>query len=356
MSVKPLVVALSLVTLSATPAAAGPISMSDLFGLSFAASQSLWAGGPNAGLDSSARTSGNVGLYYHVQANSGTVNATQNGNLTANYLSEVAAGSPTTIGLRFAGAANGGLVEALFGASASTGVFLDIAGCIGIVTTFGCGGVSYNIDTDIAIIDEGFFLDPRTMHTPTIDTQRTATDADQAFGVGVGPSIGTFHLGPSMNLDLEQRIFFTPTGVSGMACYEHRDTHATGCAPFVIPTNAQASLQLSLGVGTWDISFVNVALLNSFRNDIDLELRPSFDYLVGSWPPVGQELFAFGLIDETFSLGFNTVARAGDITVTVVEPEAAVPEPTTLLLFGSGLAAAARWGRATDKSQRTTNK
>lgn len=334
--------------LAAMPAAGAPISLTDLFGLNFNASQSLWQGGPNAGLDKSGRTSGSVGLYYSVQANTGTVSAAQNGGLSASYLSEVTSGSPTTIGLQFLGS-GGSSVQSQFGAAAETGVFLDISGCL-VPVVLGFCAAPYDIDTDIAIIDEGLFLNPTTSHTPVIDTQRSAIGADQAFGVGVGPSIGTFRLGPSMNLDLEQRIFFTPTGLAGMACYENRDTLATGCTPFSVPTSGQSNLQLNLGVGTWDIAFLNVSLLNLFRNDIDLELRPAFDYLVGSWPPVGQELFAFGLIDETFGLSFNQVARAGAITVTVLaDPAAAtVPEPSTLLLLGAGLAAMA-WRRRANK-------
>lgn len=338
--------AASLLTiLCASPALAAPIDLSSSFGLSFSVSQSLWAGGPTAGLDESGRTGGSVGLYYEVRANTGTVTASQDGALTADYLSEVVAGSPTTIGLQFTGAA-GGSVEALFGASAETGVFLDISGCLGIDTVFGCAGVPYDIDTDIAVIDEGFFLNPETTHTPVIDATPTAGDADQAFGVGSGPSLGPHSLGPSMNLDLEQRISFTPTALSGLACYENQATLETGCTPFNVPTSGAANLQLGLGVGVWDISFLDVALQNQFRNDIDLELRPAFDYIVGSWPPVGQELFAFGLIDETFSLGFNQVSHAGSITVNVVDRVASAPEPAMLALFGvSVLAGARRYGR-----------
>lgn len=332
-----------LITLfTAGPALAGPIGLSQAFGVSFSTSQSLWAGGPNAGLDKSGRTTGNVGLYYDVRANTGTVDATQNGLLNANYLSEVTLGTATTVGLQFTGAANGGSVQSSFGASAETGVFLDISGCLGPVILGSCVGIPYNIDTDIAVIDEGFFLNPTTVHTPVIDVQRSAVEADQAFGVGAGPSLGPYSLGPSMNLDLEQRIYFTPQALSGLACYENRDTLENGCAPFSVPTSGLANLQFAFGLGTWDIAFVDVALQNVFRNDIDLELRPAFDYVVGTWPPPGQELFAFGLLDETFSLDFNRVARAGMITVSVVDRVANAPEPATALLFGLGLAAAVR--------------
>jgi hypothetical protein len=336
---------LLLTLLAAAPASADVLDLTDVFGVSFSASQSLWAGGPSAGLDASGRTNGSVGLYYEVRADTGTVDATQNGALSASYLSETALGSSTTIGLQFTGDP-GGRVQSRFGASAETGIHMDISGCLlGRDPFFGTCLGAYNIDTDIAVIDEGFFLNPTTTHTPVIDAQRTAIDADQAAGVGAGPSLGPYSLGPSMNLDLEQQIWFTPTGLSGFACYENRDTLETGCSPFTVPTSGEAFLSLALGLGTWDIAFLQLSLLNTFRNDIDLELRPAFDYIVGSWPPVGQELFAFNLLDETFSLDFNEVARAGAISVSVVDRVQSVPEPAALLLFGTAVLTAVRRNR-----------
>lgn len=325
--------------LFAATASAAPIALSSTFNADFSASQSLWAGGPNAGLDESGRTGGSVGLYYSVKANTGTVAATQNAALMANYLSETAEGSLTTIALDFIGDPNGGTVEAAFGAAASTGMFLDISGCVGVVVLGSCVGVPYNIDADIPVIDEGFFLDPSTTHTPVIDTQRTANAAAQTFGVGsLDVVIG--NLGPSMNLDLDQNIYFTPTSISGTASYRNVTSGAAGSSLFVIPTDAPRNLQLALGVGTWEISFLDIMLQNTFRNDINLELRPAFDYIVGSWPPPGGGLFSFDLIDQTFALGFNQIQNLGTIRVDVVAAQQ-VPEPTVLVLFGFGLAGVA---------------
>jgi hypothetical protein len=335
------------VLLTCTAASAAPILLDTTFNADFTASQSLWGGGPNAGLDEGGRTGGSVGLYYSVKADTGTVNATQNAGLKATYVTETTAGSPTTIGLDFLGDASGGFVEGRFGANAQAGVFLDISGCVGFIAFGACVGVPYDIDEDIAIIDEGFFLNPTTTHTPVIDQQRSATEADQAAGVGgLDVVIGT--LGPTMNLDLEQSIFFTPTGLSGLASYENQTTGVTGSTGFTIPTDGVFNLDLNLGAGVWDISFQNIALLNQFRNDIDLELRPAFDYIVGSWPPPGQELFSFGLIDDTFALAFNQIGNLGSIQVTVLSAgvPGQVPEPASMLLMGLGVAGVAAWRRA----------
>lgn len=326
---------------TASPALAGPLTFAS-FGLDFSTSQSLWQGGPTAGLDEGGRTGGNVGLYYEVRANTGTVNAEQAGTLQASYMSEIPVGSQASIGLQFTGDPNGGTVQSLFGASAEAGLFVDISGCLGDIVLGICVGFPYNIDTDIAVIDEGFFLDPTTVHTPIIDTLRSATDADQAAGATAGPSIGPFTMGASMNLDLEQRISFTPTGLTGLACYENQDTLESGCTAFSVPTSGETLLNLALGKGTWDIAFLDLALANLFRNQIDLELRPALDYIVGQWPPVGQGLFGFNLLDDTFSLDFNSIPRAGSITLSVVE-SAQVPEPASLLLLGVGLLAARRF-------------
>jgi hypothetical protein len=321
--------------LTAAPAWAAPMLITTTFNADFEASQSLWGGGPSAGLDVGGRTSGSVGAYYEVKANSGTVNARQNAGIAATFLTEQAAGAPAQITLDFMGDAGGGFVEALFGASAEAGVFLDIAGCLGVITPFGCAGIPYNIDEDIPIISEGFFLAPSTTHSPVIDVQRSANDADTAFGKGLlNTPIGS--LGPTMNLDLDQTIYFTPTGLTGTAFYRNVGTGATGTAAFTLPGDGPMNLQLALGVGTWEVSFLNIALQNMFRNDIDLELRPAFDYIVGSWPPPGSGPIGVGLIDETFALGFNHVQNLGSVRFNVVGP-AAVPEPVTLVLMGVGL-------------------
>jgi len=329
------IVAFAVVFSSATSAWAAPFLVNSTFNADFAASQSLWSGGPTAGLDRQGSTGGSVGAYYSVRADTGTVNARQNAGIVASYWTEQTAGTPVQIGLDFVGDAGGGFVEARFGAAAEAGVFLDISGCFGAVVFGACVGIPYNIDTSIPIIDEGFFLNPATTHTPVIDVSRTAQQADDAFGVGtLNTPLG--NLGPSMNLDLDQRITFTPTGLTGTAFYRNLTTGAVGSTGFTIPTDSPLSLQLALGVGSWEISFLDLALQNLFRNDIDLELRPAFDYVVGSWPPAGNGLFSFGLIDETFALNFGLVSNLGTIRLDVLEAQA-VPEPATLALMGVAL-------------------
>lgn len=339
----------------AARAHAVPIALSSDFALDYSASQSLWQGGPSFGLDSSGRTSGSVGAYYSVQADTGTVNATQNGTLRASYSSETVAGNATNIALQFVGDSMGGFVESRFGASAEAGVFVDISGCLGVTTPLGCAGIPYDINQDIALISEGLFLNPNSTHTPVIDTMRSASDAALAVGVGgLDVVIGT--IGATMNLDLTQNIDFTPTGLTGMATYRNVDTGETGTSAFSIPTSGAATLSLDLAPGTWDVSFADVMLSNSFHNRIDLGLRPAVDYIVGSWPPVGHDLLSFALLNQTFGLSFNEIQDAGTIRVSVVEGQGttAVPEPGTLALCGLGLLSLVfvRRGRAAEPSRR----
>jgi hypothetical protein len=199
-------------------------------------------------------------------------------------------------------------------------------------------GVPYNIDTEIGVIDEGFFLDPITTHTAVLDTQRSANFADEVAGVGSADLV-IGELGPSIDLDLDQTIFFTPTGIAGSAVAQLRGTATQIVTPFLIPTSNPFALSLGLGEGIWDISLLDLALVNTFRNDVNIELRPNFDYIVGSWPPAGQGLFSIDFIDDTFSLGFNKLSFADALTVTVAgggPGPSPVPEPGTLSLLALG--------------------
>jgi hypothetical protein len=319
-------------------AQAAPVTSN--FSLAYLVSQSLWQGGPTAGIDEADRTGGSVGLYYDIEANTGTVASSVNGTLRAQYQDQIAAGSAANIAFSFL--PGSGSIESRFGAAASTGVFLDISGCLGFVALGGCVGIPYNIDTDIAVIDEGLFLNPVTSFTPSIDVRRSANDADQAAGVGSADLV-IGKLGPSMNLDLDQTIFFTPNGLNGMLSYRNLTSGASGSRALSIPTGADVNLALAgLDAGIWEFEVLNLGLANTFRNDIDLELRPAFDYVAGSWPPPGSGPFGFGLIDETFALGFNTIGRVGSFRVAAVADPApgsnGVPEPGTLLLVGAALA------------------
>jgi hypothetical protein len=253
--------------------------------------------------------------------------------LNATYLSETAAGSATNIALDFNGDASGGVVRSAFGADLEAGIFLNP------------GFPVPNIG-DIALIDQGFFLEPITTHTPILDTQRSASAVEKAAGVAL-INLGLLGTaGPSMNLDLAQSIFFTPTGLGGVAIFENLTTGATGSTPFMIPTSSPLNLSLDLAPGQWRIAFEDIVLVNSFRNDINLVIRPAIDYIVGSWPPPGQSAFNFGLIDQTFALPFNTIPRLGDIEIAVVEAPVAVPEPGSLALLATGLGAIGmRWRR-----------
>lgn len=312
-------------TASAGLAHAAPVTAN--FSLGYAVTQSLWKGGPSAGLDSSNDFGlSAVGAYYDIKANSGTVESTVDGTLRAVHPDKIWAGSTASIDFRFLPASSGGFIQSSFGASAEAGIYLDI--CL-LPTPVGC---AVPVDTDLPVIDEGFFLQPSKTFTPTVDIGQSANDADQAAGVAAF-GFGPYTLGPSMNLDLDQTISFTPTGLSGLLSCQNLNTGETDLKPISIPTAGASPLATGpLSAGAWECMILNLGLANSFRNDIDLEVRPAIDYIVGSWPPAGQELFGFGLVDETFELAFNTIQNVGSFRIAVV------PEPATLALLGLALA------------------
>jgi hypothetical protein len=267
------------------------------------------------------------------------VAARVNGRVRTTYESVVSAGSPTELRFDFLG--QGSNIASAFGASIETGVFLDISGCLGVNTPLGCAGVPYNIDQDIGVIDEGFFLEPARSYTADLDTTVSARDATEVAGVGsVDLVIG--ELGPSIDLDLDQTIEFTPEALTGFLGWRNLDTGDAFSRSLGIDTDLGTALSVTLDPGTWHFSLLDFGLDNRFRNDIDLELRPNFDYIVGSWPPPGSELFGFGLIDETFALDFNTIESLGSFTIlaegSVEPPPSPMPVPGGLPMLGLGLA------------------
>jgi hypothetical protein len=298
------------------------------FPMNFAASQGLWGDGGSS-VNVSERTGRGIGFYYSLQANTGTVNATQGALLVVDHPDVVMLGTPAPITLDFSGIAGGGHIESLFGAEAEAGIFIDISGCLGVEILGVCIGIPYDIDEDIDVIDAGFFLHPSSTHTPTLDLLRTATDSDGLFDMSVGLDLGIGNLGATMDFDLDQTISFAPTGLSGLMLFENLDYGQTFLRSFFIPTESPVSMSMPLGSGLWRVSLLDVILGNRFRNELDLALHPSLDYIIGSW---NLGTIDIPLVEDSFALQFNRIARAGSFDIRVD-----IPEPASMILTGLGL-------------------
>ena len=331
MSLKPMFCACVLMLVSASPAAASSV---ELFDLAFSVTnQSLFPNTSPTDRRSQDRTSGALGVFWDIRVDTGTADADVAGQLRVTHATEVVGGSPTLIGLSYVGLLSS--VSTEMAISEKAGLFVNATVC-----PFFC----FDIVEDILLIDEGFELDIQRTFTSGIPTSVSGSDIDTAFGVGV-----TF--GTRLEMDLEHRTTFTLTGLTGMACYQQTGGGATTCNPFSFFNMAPQSLQLNLGVGDWDIWFQDVTLGNMMYSDILAHVRPEISVpLVGSYPPPGQADFDLDLnnkFDRSLSLNFNRITT-DRFSVSVVDPAATaptpVPEPASLLLFGTGLLAMARWG------------
>jgi len=310
----------------------------------FSASQSLWGGGASAGFDVSGSVGPTaVGVEYSVKSNSGTVNAQFNGGIRVNHVDSVNVGEQAAIILDFVGDSNGGFLNSIFGAKATAGGYFDIC----VIPNIFTGGCVTRVNPEFDLIDAGFAVEPETIFTPELDTKRNANDSDELAGVGsVDLIIG--EVGPKLSLDIIQATSLKVSSIDGTLQGRHRDTGATFSKALKIDTNGGLDIQtnsLSLS-GLWDFDLVDLTLTNTFTNDIDLGFRPTFEYIVGSWP--NSPLAKVGLIDETFSLGFNsnTYSNAFSINaIAPVPPVTSVPAPASIALFSLGLVVLIRRGR-----------
>lgn len=311
------------ITLLANPAHAVGIST---FDASFSANQSLFQGGPSAGFNESGSTGGTVGISYRAVANTGTVNASVNGQIQAAYASQLnTANTPTTVSLQFNG--NSSSFSSRLGANANISGFVNL-GCV-IPSPFGCIA---SVNETFSLLDEGLFLNPISSFNANLGASSSASDADSAIGFGPNLDLIIGELGAEVNLDIDQAIGFNPNGINGILAYQNRNTGESLATPFLLDATDQVDvLTESLAAGIWDFSLLNLDLLNSFSNDVNLEIRPTINYVLGEWPEPGSSPISFGLIDESFELDFNMLTATDLFSVKVV------PVPAAVWLFGSGL-------------------
>lgn len=315
---------------------AGSLTHADTasFNTSFSASQSLFKGGASAGFDKSGSAGSSVGVSYSAKANSGTVSANVSGQIQASYSSLIANPyTSTSVNLKFNGA--GSSFSSALGASANVTGFLDV--CV-IPNPF--GGCISRIDTDFDLLDQGLFLAPGSNSTANLGTTRSASDADSAIGFGPNLDLIIGELGAEVNLDIDQQIALSLQGIDGILGYSNRNTGESLFTSFTIGASDQVDvLTQGLSAGIWDFSLLDLSLGNTFSNDVDLELRPTINYVLGEWPKPGSSPISLGLIDESFSLGFNTLQATNLFSVRVV------PVPAAAWLFGSSVLALVGVGR-----------
>ena len=302
-----------LVLLFAIALSPGTLAASISYPANFSANQSVWASGPSGGFNRGGTFGGGAGIRWSARANSGTVAARINGQLQVDYPATLDHSSAATITLDYVGG-SGSSVSSNFGASVGVNGFIPC-----IASNPFTGNCLHPRSFDL--LDEGFFVDPRVGFTTSLDTRRSSTETDNAVGFGPNLNLIIGSLGAQVNVDVTQSISLTPTGVDGVLRYENRSTGEIGSLPFLIPNNSGIQLNTAaLGAGTWDFDILSVDLINSFRNNIDLDLRPTINYVIGSWPPPGSPLFSIGLVDETFGLDFNTHQSLGSFTIEVGLP------------------------------------
>ncbi len=299
--------------------AAGDYSQAGLdtasYNVIFKADQSLWSAsrinlsgsvGPNA-----------AGVYYEVNFSSGEVEANVSGAIQATYSNMVTSTEQVNILLNYEAASSS--LSSEFGASAEAGAYVDVSFCpLPNPTPWGpdCLLPRADIDENIPVIDEGFFLDPDTNFQSELGVTQSGEAFEQLYGVGVG----TLGIGAEITLNLDQTISLTPNSVKGTLIYQNQATSEMGLSAFKIGSDGIFDVDLGpLSCGVWEFVLTDIQLDNSFNNDFNMVIQPEINYIVGTYSPFALPV---GLLDESFSLDFNTIAMLGEFTITVEDNEA----------------------------------
>lgn len=308
--------------------------------LSFSKTTGLF-GGSSSGFGFSAKGSQDIGigtLYYDAGANSGTVTAANNSEITANYDEVLSFGdaADAKINLSLAGADDEIVIPSPFNGLPPLVIPVPNSS---FSTEFGAGvevGVKNLFGlTDWAFIDEGARLNAAGASFGNFALSMTGTDRDQL--TGVGPDLLVVSL--TANADVKQTSTLTYGNLIGKV----QATHSSGetrTASFDFASNTMLGLDLQLA-GDWDLDLIGVDIMNTFSSRFSLIVRGEA-CAFGQCGDLDIAEVTFANISP-FTIDFS--AKNLDIGgIKVLAAPTAVPLPAgmPLILLGLGTLAALR--------------
>lgn len=278
------------------------------------------------------------GMRFATGASSGTVSSYYRGNVSVGY-DDVATSGPANIQIGYQGDPAGGHFETSLGAFARATVYMP------------------SPIPDGNIVDLNYSLNTARTYTPSpadnVSDSDSFTPASTAFGPDV-PVVGAAQAG--IDYDIVQNATHSIFGLNGTVRATNQRTGALTSSFFSLGSVDTVSLNLT-DWGTWSIELTNLSLDNLFTTDFDLDLTAFTEYRLGfncgdlgSNDDNGIGCVSDGRLDTTlasidlftnnpFALALTSSDVFSSFTIDVAQPTAptAVPEPSTLSLFGVGL-------------------
>lgn len=326
--------ALAALALLMAPAVQAGLFVQDL---NYYAEDSLWGpGGSSADFEASGGVSvGIIDLFsYDLGASSGTVEARHRGGLTIDYEEVLTTPGLTTLNLDWASSPGTGSLKTDFGA------YVD-------VKTLG-----------FSILDEDYGLNINRTHTANVPDSVTGSDTTGGL---LTASVDVLIAEAGAELRAEQTSTLDVLSLSGDLGYSLRGSGVTSWTPFSL---GSGSLDLDVNLdeaGIWDFFLKEDPVLdNLLSSSFDLELVLFEEHTVIGCaervlsvcvlPSFDSERNEKQLTDwdfdevDPFALDFANSIGLGGFSIAVNEliappPSAAVPEPGSLALLGTGLLA-----------------